>query len=99
MKFRALKPLKVGDNSFNVGDIFYPIDNRDWMSLVRLESAELIDDVKEHVTSTIAQEPVVVKAGPVWKKVMLGDVQLGKSVKTEEEALEIIEEWKLTNGS
>ncbi len=37
--------------------------------------------------------PEIVKAGPAWKKVVLNGEQIGKSVKTEEEAQAIIDEW------
>jgi hypothetical protein len=97
MKFRALRYMKIGDKQIAPNDIFYAIDNRDWISLVRLGSAELIDDVKEQVDLTVKQDPTIVKAGPRWRKVMLGETQIGKSVKTDEEALAIIATWEEEN--
>jgi len=37
--------------------------------------------------------PEIVQAGPAWKRVMLGNEQIGKSVRTDEEAQAIIDEW------
>jgi hypothetical protein len=37
--------------------------------------------------------PEIVKAGPRWKKVMLGNEQIGKTVGSDEEAQAIIAEW------
>ena len=109
-KFRALKPLKVGDRVFWIGEVFTIPDDRDWQSIIRLGLAELTTTVAAEEKSaatdknnlTIAQEydsiPQIVKAGPVWKRVMLGDQQIGKSVKTDEEAQEIIDNWLKENS-
>lgn len=130
-KFRALKPLKIGDKEFWLGDVFSMPDDRDWLPLIKLELAELVNGegeeispqpsaVKEVTTETaeeVTQEtvteipseveetpltndekhdiimPEVIQAGPAWKKVMLGKEQIGKSVRTDEEAQAIIDEW------
>ena len=124
-KLRALKHLKVGDKEFWFGDVFSMPDDRDWLPLIRLKLAELVnsegeeispqptEEVTEEVvaepeteTSSEVEEtplttdekrdivmPEVVQAGPAWKRVMLGGEQIGKSVRTDEEAQAIIDEW------
>jgi len=89
--------LSVGGKILFAGDLF----DKSLVSVRRLKQLyefRKIALTKEEIVSR-TDEPTIVKAGPVWKKVMLGTVQLGKSVKTEKEATEIIEEWSLTNGS
>lgn len=99
-EFRALKPLKIGDNEIWIDEIFTMPDDRDWLPLIKLELAELVNGEGKEISPQSAELPEpdtsfpeIVKAGPVWKKVMLGDEQIGKSVKTEEEAQAIIDEW------
>ena len=55
---------------------------------VEVEETPLTTDEKRDIVM-----PEVVQAGPAWKKVMLGKEQIGKSVRTDEEAQAIIDEW------
>ena len=103
--FRALKPITVGENEFWIGDVFAMPDDRDWQAIVKLGLAELVEEkeggeippstAKNDLTNTSdnAIMPEIVKAGPAWKRVMLNGEQIGKSVKTDEEAQAIIDEW------
>ena len=104
-QFRALKPILIGENEFWIGDIFTIPDNRNWQEIVKLGLAELVEEkeggeippstAKNDLTNTSdnAIMPEIVKAGPAWKRVMLNGEQIGKSVKTDEEAQAIIDEW------
>lgn len=55
-------------------------------------------EVAEEVKNEAKLEPKIVRAGPVWIKVMVGNEQIGKSVKSFAEAKEVAENWKKANG-
>jgi len=58
---------------------------------------EIIKPIKENLlttdTNSVSVMPEIRAAGPAWNKVFLGDVQIGKTVRTKEEAQEIIDQW------
>ena len=87
--------LSVGDKILFAGDLF----DKSLVSVRRLKQLYEFRKIALTKEETVSRtdEPTIVKAGPVWRKVMLGEVQIGKSVKSDEEALEIIAAWKLEN--
>lgn len=89
MQLRALRQVKIADTIYYKGEIFpFPLD-RDWRKIVRLKGAEIVTDER-----VVSASPTIIKAGPRWRKVMLGDEQIGKTVGSDEEAEKIIEAWR-----
>lgn len=90
--------LSVGDKILFAGDLFDKslVSVRRLKQLYEFRKIALTKNEAITIISTI-EEPTIVKAGPVWRKVMLGEVQIGKSVKSDDEALEIIAAWKIEN--
>jgi len=64
---------------------------------------EIIEPIKEKDLTlddnSVNVEPEIKAAGPAWFKVWLGDEQLGKAVRTKDEAQEIIDQWLLEKNS
>ena len=87
--------LSVGDKILFAGDLF----DKSLVSARRLKQLYEFRKIALTKEETVSRtdKPTIVKAGPVWRKVMLGEVQIGKSVKSDDEALEIIAAWKLEN--
>lgn len=95
------KPLlSVAGRMFFAGDPFDKslVSTRRLRQLYEFRKIALTkEEIKVVVTSI--EEPTIIKAGPVWRKVMLGDIQIGKTVKTDDEALEIIAAWRTEQGN
>lgn len=87
----------IQGRAFDVGEPF----DKSLVNVRRLrqlyETRKIIVKSNEEKSLTSVEEtvimPEIVKAGPAWKKVMLNGEQIGKTVKTEEEAQAIIDEW------
>lgn len=67
-------------------------------SLYDIEKKEVKNqETNENIlTNTVKHDnemPIIVSAGPRWRKVMLGDEQIGKTVGSDKEAQQIIDEW------
>lgn len=85
--------LSVGEKVLFAGDDF----DKSLVSTRRLR--QLYEVRKIAVKTVVPKGPEIVKAGPVWRKVMLNGEQIGKTVKTDEEAFDIITAWKESNNA
>lgn len=107
--YNVLKKIKVGDKYFLPGSSVEETKYHDWKKLVKLELVSISDTLTQPTPKEEKPEPVnkpltetenddtvipVIKAkGPAWLGVYFKGEQIGKSVRTEDEAEEIIEEW------
>lgn len=82
MLLEAVRPMKVGSKIVLPGESFSPPEGQDFSTLIRRGRVK-----KARGT------PEIRKAGPAWRKVFVGDEQIGKAVKTDEEAQAIVESY------
>lgn len=90
-EFVAIKTFLYGGKDYVAGE---PFDKADYPAhkIKRLFDARKIAPVERDFVPRRVK-PEIRKAGPVWRKVFVGDEQIGKTVKSDEEANEIIENY------
>lgn len=91
-EFVAIKNFLYGGKSYTNGE---PFDKADHPAhkLRRLFDTRKIAPVESGFVPPRRVTPEIRKAGPVWRKVFVGDEQIGKTVKSDEEAQAIVESY------
>lgn len=98
MKYIALEPVWIGDSRLMPGEVFDPIDNRDWVFLIEQNIiAENVISTENKLTEATENDIVdkaysITKSGAWFKIVDASGKQFGKATKDEDEANEILSE-------